>query len=152
MSRLAIRPATIADLAALRAVFDAAYAQARAEIADLPDVTGGLADDLAQQTCFAALWDGAIVGGLVLGLHRDHAHLVNLAVSPDHGGKGVAKALIGVAEDACRGAGLHELRLATHVKMPQNVAIYGRLGWIETGRDDRKVMMVKRLTTDEGAT
>lgn len=57
-----------------------------------------------------------------------------------------------MAEDACRAAGLHELRLATHVKMPQNVAIYGRLGWIETGRDDRKVMMVKRLTTDEGAT
>ncbi|WP_377511392.1 GNAT family N-acetyltransferase [Octadecabacter sp. R77987] len=145
MTRLTIRSASIADLDEMRAVFDAGYAQARADIPDLPDVTGGLADDLVQQTCFAALWDDAIVGGLVLGLQDDYGHLVNVAVSPDHGGKGVARALITAAEDACRAAGLRELRLATHVKMPQNVVIYGRMGWIETGRDDRKVEMVKQL-------
>ncbi|MBT8410564.1 MAG: GNAT family N-acetyltransferase [Octadecabacter sp.] len=152
MTRLTIRPATGADLAQMSAVFAAAYAQALAEIPDMPDVTGGLADDLAHQTCFAALWDSAIVGGLVLGLHGDHGHLINVAVSPDHAGKGVAKALIGAAEDACRAAGLHELRLATHVKIPQNVVIYGRMGWIEMARDDRKVTMVKRLKAGEGAT
>ena len=145
MTGCVIRPATVADADDLTGVFAAAYAQASADIPDLPDVTAGLAEDLAQQTCFAALWDGAIVGGLVLGLHGDYGHLINVAVSPDHSGKGIAKALIAVAESTCRAAGLSQMRLATHVKMPQNVVIYGRLGWVEVSRDDRKIMMTKQL-------
>jgi hypothetical protein len=57
---------------------------------------------------------------------------------------GAAQLLV-VAESTCRAAGLSQMRLATHVKMPQNVAIYGRLGWVEVSRDDRKIMMTKQL-------
>lgn len=72
-------------------------------------------------------------------------HLDNLAVHPDHGGKGLARRLITTAEQAARADGYDTLHLATHVDMPNNVALYTRLGWVEIQRSGNKVMMAKPL-------
>ncbi|MCI2399897.1 GNAT family N-acetyltransferase [Aliiroseovarius subalbicans] len=138
------RKAGASDSGALSHVIDAAYAPARATLPDLPDVSGGLADDIAAGSVWVAQTDGAVVGGAVLGL-GDYAHLVNLAVHPDFGGRGIARALIDVVQGVAKDAGFTALHLATHVGMPENVAMYHHLGWREVSRTGSKVMMVKPL-------
>ncbi|MGI9258939.1 MAG: GNAT family N-acetyltransferase, partial [Gammaproteobacteria bacterium] len=66
-------------------------------------------------------------------------------VRPECTGMGLGRALIHQAERDCRELGLPEIRLSTHVDMPENVAIYSRLGWVETGRSGNKVHMSKAL-------
>ncbi len=72
--------------------------------------------------------------------------LANLAVHPDHGGQGgIGRRLIATCEAAARDLGAGEVRLNTHVDMPENVALYTRLGWQEVARRGTTVMMVKPL-------
>jgi GNAT superfamily N-acetyltransferase len=63
----------------------------------------------------------------------------------------VGRALIGEAEEACRTLGLDELRLTTHVGLPENVGLYEHLGWSVTDRSGSKVRMAKRLTRSTGS-
>lgn len=145
-SPVTYRQAHPADAEALAACIDRAYAQYRAEIPDLPDVSSGVAEDIANHDVWVAERGADIVGGLILVRREDDALLANLAVDPRATGAGIGRALIGLAEEACLKAGRHTLRLATHVAMPGNIALYTRLGWQETGRDGTKVQMEKRLT------
>ena len=64
----------------------------------------------------------------------DHLWLENVAVHPDHQGKGLGRQLIGHAEATARALGLPELRLLTNAAFAANLRFYGALGFIETGR------------------
>lgn len=86
-----------------------------------------------------------IVGGLILVLKDEFAMLANIAVDPDCAGKGIGRGLIEHAEIQCRHLQKGELRLSTHVAMPENVSLYEHLGWKETGRSGNKVHMAKLL-------
>lgn len=138
-----LRRATPADAPALRACIRAAYSR-WSHIDDLPDVAAGVAEDIAAHEVWVAEAAGALAGGLILDIGED-AHLMNVAVHPDHGGKGLGRALIAAAEDSARAAGCGVIRLATHVRMPDNIALYARLGWRETGREGVRVFMEKPL-------
>ena len=140
-----IRRAQPSDADALAACIDAAYADTRARLKDLPDVSAGVADDIKSHTVWVVELDDAIVGGLILMAKDGFALLANVAVDPASGGQGVGRGLITRAEAHCRASGLLELRLSTHVGMPENVVLYERLGWVETGRSGNKVHMTKRL-------
>jgi GNAT superfamily N-acetyltransferase len=145
MTRWKIRRAQPQDAVKLAACIDAAYAPYRAYISDLPPVSEGIADDIAGHLVWVAEIDSVIAGGLVLVHGKEFATLANIAVAPDHGGQGVGRGLIERAEQYCREAGTTELRLSTHEAMPENVRLYERLGWIETGRSGSKVLMTKLL-------
>ncbi len=129
----------------LAACIDAAYAGYQERIKDLPRVSEGIADDIQAHLVWVAELDQEIVGGLILVLGDDHAVLANLAVHPDAGGMGIGRGLIEQAENACRNNKKAELRLSTHVAMPENVRLYRHLGWEETGRSGSKVHMAKPL-------
>jgi ribosomal protein S18 acetylase RimI-like enzyme len=58
----------------------------------------------------------------------------NLAIHPASQGKGYGKLLLRFAEDVAKDKGLGSCCLYTNVKMIENVALYGRLGYKETGR------------------
>ncbi|WP_349368074.1 GNAT family N-acetyltransferase [Salinarimonas sp.] len=60
--------------------------------------------------------------------------LDTLAVRPDRQGRGLGRALVAVAEDEARRRGLARLRLYTNALMTENVALYTRLGFVETHR------------------
>ena len=49
------------------------------------------------------------------------------------------------AEAEAKQRGYQELRLATHVALEDNVALYQHLGWIESGRDETRVYMTKAV-------
>lgn len=146
MTPVSIVRARPEDADALVAVIDAAYAPFRSRLPDLPDVSGGIPDDIRTRTVWVARIDVRAVGILVLAVADGTAHLANIAVHPDVAGKGVGKALIETAEGFARGEGVARIDLATHVGMPVNVALYGHLGWYETGRDGNKVYMSKALS------
>lgn len=73
-----------------------------ARLDDLPDVTAGLAEETSAHSIWGVEDGGAAAAELVLHLAKT-AHLANLAVYPDHCGKGPARSLIATAEQAARG-------------------------------------------------
>lgn len=145
MKDFTIRRAGPNDLDALQRVFVRAYAPARASLPDLPDVTGGLAGDIRDNTVLVAVRDRALVGGVVLDLSGPKALLANLAVDPDYGGHGLGRRLVSVAEDAARGSGATSLYLTTHRDLARTLSLYRRLGWIEIDRSGARVHLSKTL-------
>jgi N-acetylglutamate synthase-like GNAT family acetyltransferase len=93
--------------------------------------------------------EGVLVGLLVLKVESDHILLDNVAVSPDAQGLGVGGQLLAFTDDQARALGLAEVRLCTNVTMTENIAYYGRRGFVETHRaTDRgyhRVYFTKRL-------
>lgn len=139
-----IRQATQSDTDTLVRVIDRAYEIYKTELPDLPDVSSGVEDEIADGNVWVAE-SGGVVGGVFLTFDSTEAVLTNIAVDPIHSGEGIGKALIAYAEAECKKRGVLTLKLATHVKMPENVALYSHLGWIETGREGNKVYMRKQL-------
>jgi ribosomal protein S18 acetylase RimI-like enzyme len=79
----------------------------------------------------------------------DHLLLDNIAVRPERQGQGLGRRLIEFAEAEARRLGYRELRLYTHEKMVENIALYRRLGFEQTGRGHEagydRVFMTKHL-------
>ena len=99
--------------------------------------------------------DGTIVAIIVLLPKPDHLLLDNIAVRPDGQGRGLGRQLVAFAEAKARRLGHAELRLYTHQKMTENIALYARLGFVETGRGQEagydRVFMTKRLAPQTGS-
>jgi GNAT superfamily N-acetyltransferase len=93
--------------------------------------------------------DGTIAGIIVLLPQPDHLLLDNIAVRPDRQGQGLGRQLVAFAEAEARRLGHAELRLYTHQRMTEKIALYTRLGFVETGRGREagydRVFMTKRL-------
>lgn len=147
-----MRPARPGEGPALAALVDAAYGHYVARIGRKP---GPMLDDYparvaAGQAHVAQDAAGALVGLLVLEDCADGAMLLdNIAVSPAAQGTGVGRALMLFAEAEARRRGAPLIRLYTHEMMVENVALYTRIGFVETGRIEekgfRRVYMEKRL-------
>ena len=90
-----------------------------------------------------------VLGVLVMRAAEDHLFVDNVAVAPGHQGRGLGRELVAFAEERAEGAGLAEIRLYTNEKMRENLAVYGKLGFEETGRrldgGYQRVFMRKRL-------
>lgn len=145
MSHITLRPALPEDALRLAACFDAAWAPWRVRLPDLPDVTGGLAEDIRDNRVIVADAGEQILGGIVLVSGKDALHVANLAVDPQAAGQGLARRLMEAAEGIARSDGHTRMQLATHKDMPGNVALYQHLGWTVTARGPRKIEMEKRL-------
>ena len=132
---VAIRQAVHGDVSAIERIVRAAYSKYVARIGTPP---GPMRDDyaarVAEGTVWVAIRDGAPVGLVVLIPQPDHLLLDNVAVDPTFQGAGLGRALLAFAEEWARRGGWRELRLYTHDRMTENIALYRRNGWIETGR------------------
>ena len=144
MSNFTLRRAEARDSKELADCIEAAYSVYSSRIDDLPAVSEGVADAIQQHRVWVAETQH-IVGGLILVPCDDFLLLENIAVRPESTGMGIGRALIQQAEIDCQELGLQEIRLSTHEEMPENVAIYSRLGWAETGRSGNKVHMSKAI-------
>lgn len=151
-----IRLAVPHEATTLRDVVHAAYTHYVARIGKPP---GPMLDDYAQRIVDKQAWvledAGRIVGVLVLEETEDGFLLDNIAVLPDCHGKGHGRALIMFAESEARRRGYHDIRLYTHALMHENIALYHRIGFVETHRISEKgydrVYMTKRLSTVNSA-
>lgn len=146
-----IRAARATDTAAIEAIVDAAYSTYVERIGKPP---GPMLDDYAARidaglVCVLEDAEGTVAAIIVLIPKTDHLLLDNVAVRPDRQGNGLGRALIAFAEAEARRLGFAELRLYTHEKMTENIALYARLGFVETGRGQQagyaRVFMRKRI-------
>jgi ribosomal protein S18 acetylase RimI-like enzyme len=145
MGNWTIRRAVHDDADPLSACIDAAYAQYAARISDLPPLSADCADEIAQHQVWVAEIGKDIVGGLVMIPMEGFMQLANVAVHPNHRGIGLGRALIALAEREALEHGYRQLHLTTHRDMPENIALYERLGWQLENRQDAKVSMKKTV-------
>lgn len=61
-------------------------------------------------------------------------HLESVAILPDHAGQGIGRMLIAFVESESRRCGYPAVELYTNEKMVENLALYPKLGYRETGR------------------
>lgn len=147
-----IRPARDGEGDALAALVDEAYSHYVARIGRKP---GPMLDDYAArvaagQAHVAEDANGALLGLVVLEDCEDGALLLdNVAVRPAAKGTGVGRALMIFAEAEARRRGAPLVRLYTHEKMVENIALYTRVGFVEVRRVEekglRRVYMEKPL-------
>jgi ribosomal protein S18 acetylase RimI-like enzyme len=145
-----IRQARPDDVPRIEAIVEAAYGKYVARIGKKP---GPMLDDYAAQVRDGTVWvleaEGGVAGLVVLLPEPDHILLDNVAVDPALAGRGIGRALIAFAEEQTRRRGFAEIRLYTHVKMTENLAMYPRLGYEETHRGEQagyqRVFMRKKL-------
>lgn len=140
-----IRRATDLDVVELTDCIKAAYAKYTGQINDLPDVSDGVAEDISNNLVWVADVDGRVLGGLIIVLEGTRGKLANVAVHPDAAGQGVGRQLLDIAVAECRSRNVEALDLVTHVQMPENLAIYQKLGWKESGRQGNSVFMTRKL-------
>ncbi|MEP1933139.1 MAG: GNAT family N-acetyltransferase [Roseibium sp.] len=140
-----LRPAEERDAEALAQCIDRAYERYKTNLPSLPDVSNGIEQDIANHHVFVAESEDCLAGGAVLMINDHIAVLANIAVDPKQSGKGIGRLLIEQIEGAARDHGCTELRLTTHPKMPDNVALYQHIGWLEQDRSETKVRMSKLL-------
>jgi ribosomal protein S18 acetylase RimI-like enzyme len=145
-----IRMAEADDRQAVEALVRDAYSVYVPRIGREP---GPMAADYQALISRRAVWvgdaDGTVVGVLVLEGQDDALLLENVAVAPAHQRRGVGRRLIAFAEERARSLGLSAIRLYTNERMTENIRLYSRLGYVETGRRDEdgfaRVYFTKRL-------
>ncbi|MGG8409598.1 GNAT family N-acetyltransferase [Streptomyces sp. 12297] len=132
-THLAPRPATAADLPAVRDVTDAAYVHYVERIGIRPAPMD--ADHAAGIAAGHVFVTGDPVAGLVVLVPAaDHLFLDSVAVHPAAHGTGLGRHLLAFAETRARALGLPEIRLYTNALMWENQRIYPRFGYEVTER------------------
>ena len=146
-----IRPATGADVPAIAALVERAYAHYVERLGRRPapmDADHG-AHVAAGDQYVLVDGTGAIVGAIVVATREDHVYVDNVAVAPERQGERLGRALLEFADDEAARRGRRELRLHTNVVMTENQRIYPRLGYEEAGRETvgvyERVLFRKRL-------
>lgn len=90
---------------------------------------------------FAAALAVFVAGDPPVGLCRidavgDGAHLEQLSVHPDHGGRGIGRALLRAGIEWAAGRGYPEMSLCTYRDIPWNGPFYVSEGFVEVGPAD----------------
>jgi GNAT superfamily N-acetyltransferase len=129
------RLATVLEADAVRDLVHAAYRHYIPRIGKPP---GPMPDDYVRRVAAGQVWlleDAAgLAGILVLENGPDGLMIGNIAVDPPRRGTGCGKALMVFTEAEARRRGYSRLRLYTHALMIENLAMYRRIGFRESGR------------------
>ena len=143
-----LRRATAADLPAIKALIDAAYARYLTRMDKPP---GPMLRDYGPSVEAGTTWvTGSPITAVLILYPTDNCLLIeNIAVHPSAQGRGLGRALMSFAEQEAARRGLTRMALYTHEVMTENQAIYARLGYTEVERraEDgyRRIYMEKRL-------
>ncbi len=123
-----VRDLSSSDLGAIERIERRSYAT--------PWSRSMFASELAKPTsiCVGAVTDtGALIGYLIISRYVDAWHVMNIAVDPDHRGRGIARALFDelferTADDPLRG-----YTLEVRVSNDEAIRLYDRLGFRSRG-------------------
>jgi len=146
MNDLQLRPATAGDAGALTELVDAAYRHYVERIGGRPrPMTDDYAEVVRSGRVTVAQRADQIVGLIVLDQVDREVVIDNVAVHPEHQGTGVGRALLERAEAVARDAGLTSIRLYTHERMIENLALYERIGYVEFERRQHGAAVIVHL-------
>lgn len=123
-----IRAAVASDVAAVKAVTDAAYHRYIERIGVVPvPMEADHAANVAAGRVFVT--GDPVIGLVVVEAHEDHLFLDSVAVHPDAHGRGVGRRLLEFVDAQARVLGLSGVRLYTNALMWENQKIYPRFGY-----------------------
>ncbi|MGU3496606.1 GNAT family N-acetyltransferase [Xanthobacteraceae bacterium A53D] len=150
MSEPVIRFARIEDVPAITALVDAAYGIYVARIGRPPlPMLDDYADLVGRGVVHVLEAEGAVAGLVVLIREPDVLLLDNIAVAPTAQKRGFGRRLLAFVEETARAAHYDVVRLYTNVAMTENIALYTRVGYVETRRITEgwydRVHMEKRI-------
>jgi GNAT superfamily N-acetyltransferase len=145
-----IRTARIEDCAAIEAIVQAAYAVYIPRVGRKPRP---MLDDYAAliRDRFVHVFeeDGVICGIVVLIPKESMLLIDNIAVTPSAQGRGRGRILMEFAEQCALTSGYDLIALYTNEALTENLALYSRIGFVETHRaaEDgfQRVYMAKAL-------
>ncbi len=145
-----IRRASADDLPIILAITDAAYAHYVPLLGRKPQP---MTTDYAPMIAAGEVWlldvEDQPAGLIVLEDEGDRLLIYSVAVQPQFQQRGLGRRLLAWAEERTRAKGYALVRLYTNALMTDNIALYGRVGYVETGREPYKgsaiVYMEKRL-------
>lgn len=80
---------------------------------------------------------------------ESHAHLAQISVHPDHGGRGVGTALLEAAAERAALEGHGSLTLTTYADLPWNGPFYARRGFVEFAEDDPLTAAQQAISEEE---
>jgi GNAT superfamily N-acetyltransferase len=130
-----IRPAAHPDRPRIEEIVEAAYTPWAEIIGARPIPMDADYDALITAGQVFVTGDGP--DGVIVLIPEEGTLLIeNVAVAPDRHGQGIGRALLSFAEDHARTLSLPRLRLYTNELMTKNIALYERLGYEETSRQD----------------
>ncbi len=103
---------------------------------DVDDSREGIARFLERNpdTCFVAVINEKIIGVIIAGNDGRRGYIYHTAVSPDHRGRGIARALVKNALDALEKCGITKVALVVFKRNETGNAFWEKIGF--TGRDD----------------
>ena len=144
------RLATLRDRQAVEDIVRTAYSGYVARIGREP---GPMLDDycalIEERRVTVLEHDGVVQAILVLIPQADGLLLDNVAVAPAAQGLGLGRRLLQFAEEVAVASGFRTISLYTNEAMTENIALYARLGYVETHRAEekgfRRVYMAKQL-------
>ena len=142
-----IREATPEDSTGLKNCMESAYAtyQERMDGVRLPPMDVDYLSEIKNYPTWVVESERSILGGLIMVFENNHASIANIAVDPKFQGQGIGGGLMKFAESKARENNFSELHLATHILLDENISLYRHLGWEETGRDESRVFMKKKI-------
>jgi ribosomal protein S18 acetylase RimI-like enzyme len=145
-----LRKASPADAPAIAALTDTAYAKYIPRIGRKPQPMTADYEQMAVEHSIWLLYYGADLGGvLVLEFEPETVLIYSVAVRPDLQGRGLGHRLLDLAEQQALQAGYRKIRLYTNEHFVENIELYHRAGYLETGREaylgSRLVHMAKSL-------
>jgi ribosomal protein S18 acetylase RimI-like enzyme len=149
---LPLRRARAEDAAAVAALVDRAYRKYVPRIGRSPaPMLADYSDVIRRHQVWTAEEDNALIAVLVLIPEDDTLLIDNIAVDPPYQGKGLGRRMMAFAESEALRQGYVSVRLYTNEKMTENIALYTRLGYRETGREilrERYVVHMRKKLSD----
>ncbi len=131
----AARPATEADAAGLSACARAAYAKYPERNGLIPvPMRQDYAEVVRDWQVTVVEHDGDVAALIVMGPAEEGFLLDNVAVAPEHQGKGLGKVLLAFAEEEAVRQGYDSIYLYAQEVMTENIALYEHLGYVEYAR------------------
>ena len=135
VEKLVVERAKAEDVFAIKLMVDAAYSKYIERLGKLPAAMNSDYDKLLEtQNVYVLRLGGRVVGSILLSRDGDAIKVNNLVVDPSAQGRGYGRALMDYAEDVARAQGLAAVTLFTNEKMHENIALYMKIGFTETGR------------------
>ncbi|KAF8216769.1 acyl-CoA N-acyltransferase [Mycena galopus ATCC 62051] len=135
-----IEKAQASDVPAIRAMVIAAYSKYIERIGKPPAPMTADYDALVRDETHdvrVLRISDEVLGCIILGLDaddKDALKIHNLVVAPSAQGHGYGRVLMGHAEEVARQRGRTALTLFTNVRMWENLAMYAKMGFVETER------------------
>jgi ribosomal protein S18 acetylase RimI-like enzyme len=136
MQQTAIRQASPGDEAIITDITNAAYAKYVPLMGRKPQpMTTDYQRILAEHPVWIA-WVGEQPAGVLVLMHEPEDMLIySVAVLPEFQKAGLGRRLLARAETQAQQAGYDHIRLFTNGLMEANIALYTRLGYVETRRE-----------------